>query len=173
MTYAEVILFKMFPKVGFYSIKYDGEEKSEAEKFFERFENDNSRQDQITAFINTIVRMGKTGATDFYFDRHEGFIQALPSKKGTKLDNPALDRAYDFDLRLFWYKLSPTVVILFNDGIKSSLYLHDSPDLHPTKHRAAEKAAKLLYEATKNDGEFYIENNTILSKFNSPIEIVL
>ena len=31
MRYAEVVIFKMLPKVGFYSIQYEGEEKSEAE----------------------------------------------------------------------------------------------------------------------------------------------
>ena len=170
MRYAEVVIVKMFPKVCFYSIKYEGEDKSEAEKFFERFEHDESRKNQITAFQKTLVRVGNAGALDFFFDRHEGFIDALPSKKGTKLDTPSTDE-YDFDLRLFWYKLSPTVVILFNGGIKNSLYMQDSPDLFPSKHREAEKAAKAIYEATKKDGEFHIAGKTIISRDDSPIEI--
>jgi hypothetical protein len=172
MRYAEVVIFKMFPKVGFYSIKYESEDKSEAEKFFERFENDDSRKDQISAFVKTLFQMGNvTGATDFFFDRHEGFIQALPSKKGTTLDKPRTDKDFDFDLRLFWYKISPTVVILFNGGVKNSHLMHDSPDIFPAKFRAAEKAAKAIQESMKKNGEFYIDDKTIVSRHNSSIEI--
>ncbi len=174
MTYAEIVIFELLPKVSFYSIKYEGEEKSEANKFFERFARDENRQNQVKAFVKTLRKMGEiTGASDFYFDRPEGFISALPSKKGTKLDDLSKDGVYDFDLRLFWYKLSPTVVVLFNGGIKSSEKLQDSPDLYPAKFRAAEKAAKLIYDALKIGGEFEIDDKTIVSKYNTPIEIYL
>jgi hypothetical protein len=171
MTYAEVVIFEMLPKVGLYSIKYEGHEMNEAEKFFERFGSDRSRQDQINAFLKTLERMGRRGANDYYFDRPEGFIHALPSKKDTKLDLPKVIREYDFDLRLFWSKLSPSVVVLFNGGIKNSEYLQDSPDLHPEPYNSAVKAAKALYEATKYNGEFYIDGRTIVSKGNDSIEI--
>ena len=171
MRYAEVVIFEMLPKVGLYSIKYEGEDMNEAEKFFDRFGSDKSRQDQIKAFLNTLERMGKRGANDFYFDRHEGFIHALPSKEDTKLDLPKVKREYDFDLRLFWSKLSPSVVVLFNGGIKNSKELQYSPDLYPEPYNSAVKAAKALYEATKYNGEFYIDGKTIVSKSNDPIEI--
>lgn len=57
MTYAEVVIFEMLPKVGLYSIKYEGHDMSEAEKFFERFGSDKSRQDQINAFLETLDRI--------------------------------------------------------------------------------------------------------------------
>ena len=97
----------------------------------------------------------------------------MPSKKGTKLDTKSENNVYDFDLRLFWYKLSPTVVVLFNGGIKSSEKLQDSSDLYPAKFRAAEKAAKFIYDALKIGGEFEIDGKTIVSKYNTPVEIYL
>ncbi len=173
MTFAEIVIFKSLPKVTFYSIKYEDENKSETEKFFERFEQDENRQDQIRAFILTLLRMGnETGATTFYFDRNEGFIDTLPSRKGTKLEKPT-DRDYAFDLRLFWLRLSPTVVVLFNGGIESSEKLHDSPDLFPAKYRAAVKAAQAVNEQITIGGDFNIVENKIIHKYGNLLEITI
>jgi hypothetical protein len=173
MTFAEIVVFKSLPKVTFYSIQYEEETKSETEKFFERFERDENRQDQIRAFILTLLRMGnETGATTFYFDRHEGFIDALPSKKGTQLEN-AVDRTYAFDLRLFWLRLSPTVVVLFNGGIKSSDKMQDSPDLFPAKYRAAVKAAQALNEQIIKGGDFEIIGKRLINKYVNSLEITI
>jgi hypothetical protein len=173
MTFAEIVVFKSLPKVTFYSIQYEGEIKSETEKFFERFEQDGNRQDQIRAFILTLLRMGnETGATTFYFDRNEGFIDALPSKKGTQLEKPS-DRDYPFDLRLFWLRLSPTVVLLFNGGIKSSEKLNDSPDLFPAKYRAAVRAAQAVSDQLKSSGDFKIVENNIIHKYGNSLKITI
>jgi hypothetical protein len=173
MTFAEIVVFKSLPKVTFYSIRYEEEIKSETEKFFERFEQDKNRQDQIRAFILTLLRMGnETGATTFYFDRHEGFIDALPSKKGTILEKPT-DREYPFDLRLFWLRLSPTVVVLFNGGIKNSEKMQNSPDLFPTKYRAAVKAAQALNQQITIGGDFNIVGKEIIHKYGEPLEITV
>jgi hypothetical protein len=96
----------------------------------------------------------------------------LPSKKGTQLENPA-DRAYAFDLRLFWLRLSPTVVVLFNGGIKSSDKMQDSPDLFPAKYRAAVKAAQALNEQIIKGGDFEIIGNRLTHKYGNSLEITI
>jgi hypothetical protein len=114
----------------------------------------------------------ETGATNFYFDRHEGFIDALPSKKGTQLEKTT-DREYPFDSRLFWLRLSPNVVVLFNGGIKSSEKMQHSPDLFPSKYRAAVKAAQAVNEQIKVGGDFDIIGNKIIHKYGNLLEITI
>jgi hypothetical protein len=112
-------------KVTFYTFRHEDSELSETDKFFERFQgtsaiaNDKKYLEDFNDIVALIDEIGRKGAFKKYF-RDEGKVEALPSEF----------RKYIGDkLRLFCIRLSDSIVILGNGGIKSSLKTQNSPDL--------------------------------------------
>ena len=101
--------------VTFYTVRYENEELSETEKFFE--ENYQSHTEDVEIISKLIDKIGKIGAEERHF-RNAGKptdgLGALPEYyyKGNKL-------------RLYAIKLTPNIVILGNGGHKTTKKYND------------------------------------------------
>ena len=69
----------------------------------------------------------KYGAIDDFFNRKENRTQALPPKPKVKIKIEELKGfGFNFPLRLFCYRVSEQIVILFNGGIKDAQTTQES-----------------------------------------------
>lgn len=99
----------MGKKAGFYSVKFVGEDKSEAEKFFERFENVYS--DKIANLYTQIeIQAEERGCLDFLVHQERGSIWKFKEDK----------------LRLYFIRFSNSVVILGDGDFKTVRATQDS-----------------------------------------------
>jgi hypothetical protein len=99
-----------------YSILLEGDEICEAEKFYERFENEEEQTDALNHITIVIEQMLQHGASLDIF-RPEGGVFAIP--KG------------NYSLRFYCCRLNDNMVVFGNGGIKTSQKVQDSPDCEP------------------------------------------
>lgn len=112
------------PKCQFYTVKLDGEELSETDKFFEKhYETDRLKPyvQQLSVFISDTIGTKRGAINDFF--REERKAQALPPP--AKIEIEEVDFGEDFPLRLYCMRLSSSCVILFNGGEKTSWTAQD------------------------------------------------
>lgn len=130
-----------FPLVTFYSVKKEGEDVSETEKFVRRFYQHEEFSEDYNQIAYLLQLMGEEeGASDDFFTRHEDEASALPPKKVYFLDIPF----HTNRLRLYCVKVCDTVVVLFNGGEKSAQTAQQSPDLQ-AKFRDAKRFAQKIW----------------------------
>ncbi|MEL7222163.1 MAG: hypothetical protein AAGJ93_12645, partial [Bacteroidota bacterium] len=78
-----------FRHVTFYTIRKDGEEMSETEKFMRRFYQNQEFQEDYNQIAFLLQLMGEEeGASDDFFSRHEDEASALPPSRIHFLDIP-------------------------------------------------------------------------------------
>lgn len=70
----------------------------------------------------------KYGAIDEFFDRLANKAQELPPRPKRRIEE-IRNLGYPFPLRLFCYRISVGIVVLFNGGIKSAETTQESNDL--------------------------------------------
>lgn len=137
---ATICLFRSFRKVNYYTVVKDGETQSETDQFFSKFLEDEEHLEDIQELREWIVKIGNDiGAVDGrgYF-RHEKTAEALPPEfVGIKI-------------RLYCYRLSTQIVILFNGGVKTAATAQECPNVAP-HFRLANQVARQL-QRLRNDG---------------------
>jgi hypothetical protein len=115
----------------FYTVKWDNEEEealSETDQFFEKYADENHPlRDQALQLFRLITENigNKYGATDDFFDRLENRAQALPPKPKQRIKEIRL-LGKDFPLRLFCYRITEQIVVLFNGGVKDAATAQES-----------------------------------------------
>lgn len=125
-------------KCTIYSVRQDVDDENcytEADKFFEKYgQSENidikeAAQLLLQFLVNEICKVH--GAKIELFNRNESKAQALPYKvdrESSKIFE--LNYFYkNFPLRLYCYRISDSIIVLFNGGIKSSTTAQDSPDI--------------------------------------------
>lgn len=159
-------------KVTFYTVKLDGAEFSETDRFFMRMRGIQEMRTPLQELAKLIVEVigNEHGAHDAFFNRFENRATALPPKGKIKITELELDYA-DFPLRLFCLRLSEQVVVLFNGGIKDSATTQGSTDVISTKLYEANEYAKKIFAAL-NQEMIYIDGHSILN-FDGSHEIYL
>lgn len=102
----------------FYTVRWNGEDTDETNKFFERFLKDDSTSIYAEELLYLLFEKigNEVGARNEFF-RFENHAQALPSNKLLKVINWNKD---SFPLRLYCMQLSNRLVILFGGGKKTS-----------------------------------------------------
>ncbi len=108
-------------KCVFYTVKWEGEAVSEAEKFFTKYYNIpqfRSFTEELAKFINLSIAE-KYGALDGFF-RWEKTAQALPPNPNHSMDVEEIEILANFPLRLYCIRLSKSCVVLFNGAEKTS-----------------------------------------------------
>ena len=107
--------------VNFYSIHLEEEELSELERFFEKFPEGCSYDDEIDTIIAWLDKIGENGALERYF-RPEGKygdgVGVIPIDIGNKL-------------RLYCLRISDKILIFGNGGIKDANSWQNSETLAP------------------------------------------
>lgn len=158
-------------KCTFYTVLCEDAEFSETDKFIKKFQSHvelkESLQD-LFKFITIIIGDEKGARSDYFKPENEA--QALPPSKKFVVEEVSLSYV-NFPLRLYCYRISDNLVILFNGGEKTD--------------RTAQggKTSMAFYEATQfakkinqalTDGTIYItENGRELRYYNHSLDIIL
>lgn len=123
------MFIKVFADTGskctLYTVHKDEDAISETRDFFSRMYKGEFKEDaRLMALMIYDVIGDEIGAHDDYFTRLERKATALPPKKSKKLERELCCIDSDFDgflnsrLRLYAYKVSESVVVLFNGDVK-------------------------------------------------------
>lgn len=153
----------------FYTVRKDGAEENETDKFFARFEKDPGHVAQIQELVAFILDAigDRYGAREEYF-RFENAASALPPRPGAV--SKISFRFENYPLRLYCLRLSEKLVILMNGGVKESRSAQASPGLS-MKFKEANAFAKAITNALK-EGELWISGNEREIKSSQDVLVV-
>ncbi|MDX2250598.1 MAG: hypothetical protein SF052_27700 [Bacteroidia bacterium] len=152
--------FKIYERVGFYTIRDDNNQDSETDNFIQRFFDKNHSNYQagyyndLTLILTWIEQIGNRGLGICSL-RHENVAKALPPSQISAKDLSYLGTRKG-KLRLYCIPLPPGIMILCGGGLKTSQKVQDSPDL--LRHfRFANKIATEITNSLVN-GELAVED---------------
>ncbi len=165
-------------KVRFYTVKEIDAVHSETENFLRRIYESEHKQSlyELTAFIFEEIG-NKRGSKEYFFNRFENRVTALPPKKVGRVISLAKTNEISFDLfnikiRLYCLRLSDSVVVLFNGGIKlSNLSAQNDSGVSMHFHNANKYAQRIL-EAI-NDGTICVTYRSMVASEGKNNEIIL
>jgi hypothetical protein len=158
----------LYQKVTYYSVHIEGEALWEVDKFFEKMEQ-KAEEDDILRFVAVLEEIGDTrGAKKRYFRDERGFNALPPKSKGTEDLGLETLEVHD-NWRLYCLRLSESIVILFNGGIKTTQKAQDCPNVSRHFYQA-QKFTKLIDEALRN-GDIQLSGRFL--KINSHFELSL
>lgn len=135
--------------INLYSIRFNGHEHTEFEKFILKFPEGSDYEKDIDIIISWLDNIIKKGALERYFrneSRYGSGVKAIP--------------VVTSKLRLYCYRMSDKILILGNGAIKDTATWQDSKSL--SVH------VKLLID-TENFISYRIENNSITIKNDKEI----
>jgi len=163
--------FKEFSRVHFYTVRWDEQEESETDRFLARFLDDETYREELDELVTLIEDIGENrGAVDFLFNRFENRATALPPNFPMEING--LEFSFpETRLRLYCLRLSETVVILFNGGIKSAQTAQDSPDLSMKFHEAQQFVRKIEEALREEDLLLDAEKKILSSAYGDEIII--
>jgi hypothetical protein len=161
----------------FYMVRYldnDHEINSETDQFFDTYTS-SEHQFQINGYelfrLITESIANKYGATDDFFDRVENKAQALPPKPKMYVEE-IKEMGSQFPLRLFCYRISEQIVVLFNGGIKNAYSAQDSKGLS-IRFYEAQAFVRIIEEALRSGCLIITDNERYLKNFDNDDQIIL
>lgn len=104
----------------FYTVRWQGAEFSETDKFFQKFRYDKQLKHSIrelASFLKVVIG-DEYGALEDFF-RFENTAQAIPPSGTYKVEDIYINFG-NFPLRLYCLRISETLVVLFNGGEKTA-----------------------------------------------------
>ena len=108
MTKARILSLEQTERTGLFTIIFEGEDDSEYVKFVEKFKGDAQRQSDLSFILNQIQAMMRIG----------GFLERYFRPEGKMKDNVSALPIFKSSLRLYCLRLSDSVLIVGNGGIK-------------------------------------------------------
>lgn len=148
MSEAELIRLNFNRKCTLYSIQFMTENEAEFERFYNRFKEDAVFNEDLVRITDLIDRIANFGAFERWF-RPEGKISdrvvALPIIKSK--------------LRLYCLRLSDSILILGNGGVKNTRTYNENDELRGYVV-TLQNFDKLIKQGVK-DGTITITENTI------------
>jgi hypothetical protein len=139
----------------FYTVRYstdNDDNSSETDKFFDKYADpEHPFENEAFQLFSLITKSigDKYGASDDFFDRTENAAQALPPKPKIRVQEIKI-LGTNFPLRLFCYRISNEIVILFNGGIKDAGTAQESEDLS-MKFYEAQNFVKRIERALRDE----------------------
>lgn len=140
-------------KVTFYTVRKEGAEISETEDFFRRVSEKTEYQEDVYKLVRLLSNQiaNLYGAHEKYFNRHERKATALPPKKYRTFKTEKVINFSYSPLRLYTLKISESIVVLFNGGIKlTGGKAQGDPNVSMYFHEANEYARRII-QAIKED----------------------
>ena len=110
MAKAKILSLEQTEQAGLFTIIFEGESDSEFVKFVEKFKNDAERKSELTFILNQIENMM----------RRDGFLERNFRPEGKMKDNVVAMPVYRSSLRLYCLRMSDSVLIVGNGGVKST-----------------------------------------------------
>lgn len=148
MSEVELILLNDTGNCTLYSIQFSTESESEYERFYAKFVEDAKLNPDLLRIVQVVDRIAEQGALERFF-RYEGkmndSVVALPILKSK--------------LRLYCLRLSDTILILGNGGVKNSRTYEEDDSLRGYV-LTLQKFEELLKEGQR-DGSIIITEKTI------------
>ncbi|KGO91734.1 hypothetical protein [Flavobacterium subsaxonicum] len=156
----------------FYTVRDDECDENETDIFFNKY---NSLKDykqytqELLSFI--IYAIGEDhGAVDELFNRAENEVKGLPLQGKAKIKEITYHYP-NFPLRIYALKITTTIVILFNGGVKDGSTNQNS-SLH-IQWLAACNYARRITEAIKDGSVVVDEKKRLLLTYDGLNEIIL
>lgn len=120
MSKAKILNLEQTEKAGLFTIIFNGEKQSEFEKFVEKFRGDAVRNTDLRIILNQIELMMSAGA----------FLERRFRPEGKMKDNVAALPVFKNSLRLYCLRMSDSVLIVGNGGVKNSKTYEECEDLN-------------------------------------------
>ncbi len=140
-------------KVTFYTVRKEDSEISETEDFFKRVSEKAEYYEDTLKLVRLLSNQiaNLYGAHEKYFNRYERKATALPPKKYRAFKAEEVVSFSYSPLRLYTLKISESIVVLFNGGIKlTDGRAQDDPNVSMYFHEANEYASRII-QAIKDD----------------------
>ena len=159
----QIETFVTFSKVKFFTVRFEDEDMSETDKFFNSFVDNHLYKTELNKLIAFIEYLGENLGADQDFFRHERLAQALPPERRSMHRYRLLEfiETDHYDFRLYCLRLSNSVVILFNGGLKTANNPENCPNVAP-HFRNAQIFCKRIEEKLK-DRDFLIMPKDLVS----------
>ncbi len=158
MTKATILSLEQTEAAGLFTIIFEGETQSEFVKFVKKFKDDAVRKNELRIILNQIDAMLLKGIEERRF-RPEGKIN----------DGVAALPVYKSGLRLYCLRMSDSVLIVGNGGVKSTKTYEENEDLNGYVINL-QKLDDLLKTDIKN-GTVRIEKTEIIGVDNKKYDI--
>ena len=161
----------------FYSVRWiaaDDDSYLETDKFFDRYAVPGHQLEEEAMQLFQLITQSignKYGATDDFFDRGENQAQALPPKPKQWVEE-IKTLGLNFPLRLFCYRVTEQIVILFAGGIKDAVSAQESKNLS-MKFYEAQTFVKKIKEAFQSNMIEVSDDERYLQNFDGSTEIIL
>ena len=173
-TFAVEIWFDEAELCNFYTVHWENTEDSETDRFFEKYENDdNPYHDSSYELFRLITHaIGNVyGATNDFFDRTKNQAQALPPKPKRWI--PEIEEiGIHFPLRLYCYRISESIVVLFNGGVKDQRTDQESDDIR-LKFYEAQQFAQRIAEALQDGTIIIAGDKRTLTDFQGNTDFII
>jgi len=158
MTKATILSLEQTEAAGLFTIIFEGETQSEFVKFVKKFKDDAVRKNELRIILNQIDAMLLKGIEERRF-RPEGKIN----------DGVAALPVYKSGLRLYCLRMSDSVLIVGNGGVKNTKTYEENEDLNGYVINL-QKLDDLLKTDIKN-GTVRIEKTEIIGVDNKKYDI--
>lgn len=161
----------------FYTVRWvtdDEDAPSETDRFFDTYAVPEHPLEQKAMHLFRLITESignRYGATNDFFDRVENKAQALPPKPKQWLEE-IKDLGINFPLRLFCYRITEQIVVLFNGGIKDADSAQESKNLS-MKFYEAQTFVQKIEEALQSEMIEISNDRRYIQFFNGTIEIIL
>lgn len=153
MTKYTIELIEEHERVNIYSIRLKGEKLSELERFFDSFPEGSKYDEEINTLIAWLDKIGETGALERYF-RHEGSygdgVSAIPIETS--------------HLRLYCIRLSDSILVFGNGGVKDAATWQESDTLTP--HVEILKDTSRYIASRLENGSLYAVGKDLIGNLN-------
>lgn len=120
MTKAKILSVEQTENAGLFTLIFEGEDDSEFVKFVEKFKNDAERKSDLTFILNQIENMM----------RKDGFLERNFRPEGKVKDHVVAMPVYRSLLRLYCLRMSDSVLIVGNGGVKSTRSYEQDQELN-------------------------------------------
>ena len=161
----------------FYTVRWvtdDDDAASETDRFFDTYAvPEHPLEEKALQLFRLITESigNRYGATNDFFDRIVNKAQELPPKPKQWVEE-IKDLGINFPLRLFCYRVTENIVILFNGGIKESQKTQDSKNLS-MKFYEAQTFVKKIEDAWQSEMIEISDDGRYLKNFNGTTDIIL
>jgi hypothetical protein len=158
----------------FYTVRWEDAEHCETDKFLLKYGSKSHKYyEQTLSLVRLISKSigNRYGATDDFIDRAKNRAYALPPRPKKK-PIEIRELGIHFPLRLYCYKVSESLLILFNGGIKDARTDQDSKDLS-TKFYEAEQFVRRIEDALQEEMIIYNQELNRLETYKGETEIIL
>jgi hypothetical protein len=176
-TFALEIWFDEGSICTFYTVRWvtvDDDAAAETDRFFDTYAvPEHPLEEKALQLFRLITESigNRYGAINDFFDRIVNRAQELPPKPKPWVEE-INDLGINFPLRLFCYRVTESIVILFNGGIKESQATQESKSLR-MKFYEAQTFVKKIEEALQSEIIEITDDGRYLQNVDGTTDIIL